>query len=105
MVELASEKQAADIVLLDIREVAYFADYFVIMNAESQRQMRALQEEVLKSLKGEGTRPHHVEGTAESGWLLLDFGDVIVHIFAPEQRAYYQLDQLWARATPVVRVL
>lgn len=98
------DKQASDIVLLDVHEVCGFADYFVICNAESERQMNAVGEEVEKQLKEQGSRLLHQEGNTESGWLLMDFGAVVVHIFAPEQREFYQLDALWGKAPVVVRI-
>jgi len=103
-VEAASDRQASDIVLLDTRGVCSFADYFVICSGETERQIKAIYEEVEHSLKKEGVSPHHREGTLDSGWLLLDFGDVIVHIFAPFEREYYQLAELWSEAIPVVRI-
>ena len=90
--------------LLDARGVCSFADYFVICSGDSERQIRAILDEVAHTLKTEGIKPHHQEGTIDSGWLLLDFGDVIVHIFAPFEREYYQLDELWSQATPIVRI-
>ena len=104
-VDVASEKQAEDIVMLDIRKMTGFADYFVIMSANSRRQLQALQEDLVKSLKESGVPLHHREGTAESGWLLLDYSDVIIHLFGAEERDYYRLDELWAGAAQVVRVL
>ena len=104
MVEAAGEKQAIDIMLLDTRDVCSFADYFVICSGESDRQIKAIHEEIEHILKKEGVMPHHREGTIDSGWLLFDFGDVIVHIFAPFEREYYQLDKLWGLAVPVVRI-
>ena len=101
---MAGDKQATDIVLLDAREVCSFADYFVICSGESDRQIKTIYEEVDHILKKEGVLPHHREGTVDSGWLLLDFGDVIVHIFASFEREYYQLDKLWSQAIPVVRI-
>jgi len=103
-VEAASDKQAGDIVLLDTRGICSFADYFVICNGESERQIKAIYEEVEHTLKKEGILTHHREGKLDSGWLLLDFGDVIVHIFAPFEREYYQLAELWSEATSVVRI-
>ena len=105
MIELASEKQAEDIAMLDIRQLAGFADYFVIMSAESRRQLESLQEDIVKALKDSGVTLHHREGTAQSGWILLDYSDVIVHLFGTEEREYYNLDQLWAGAAQVVRIL
>ena len=94
-----------DILLLDTRGVCSFADYFVICSGDSGRQVEAIYDEVEHTLKKEGILPHHREGTVDSGWLLLDFGDTIVHIFALFEREYYQLDKLWSQATPVVRLL
>jgi ribosome-associated protein len=103
-VEAAADKQAIDIVLLDTREVCSFADYFVICSGDSERQLSTIYDEVGHRLKQAGVLPDHREGTIESGWLLLDFGNVIVHIFAPFERDYYQLDELWSQAKPVLRI-
>lgn len=103
-VEAANDKKAADIVLLDAREVCTFADYFVICSGDTGKQIEAIRDEVGHVLKKEGILPHHYEGTVDSGWLLLDFSDVIVHIFAPVEREQYQLDKLWSQAIPVVRI-
>jgi len=103
-VEAASEKQASDVVLLDVDRICSFASYFVICSGESERQIAAIQDAIEDTLKEEGLRPHHREGDLDSGWLLLDFGDVIVHIFAPAEREFYQLDELWSQAIPVVRI-
>ena len=102
--EAASDKQASNIVLLDTRDKCSFADYLVICSGESARQLSAIYDEVGHRLKREGILPHHYEGTTESGWLLIDFGDIIVHIFAPLEREYYQLDELWSKATAVLRI-
>ncbi len=101
---MAGDKQAQDIVLLDTRGICSFADYFVMCSAQSSRQIKAIYDEIVHSLKSEGILPHHREGMVDSGWLLLDYGDVIVHIFAPTERDYYQLDELWSQASPVVRI-
>ncbi|MEE8318580.1 MAG: ribosome silencing factor [Dehalococcoidales bacterium] len=103
-VTAASEKQASDIVLLNVRNVCTFADYFVICSGEADRQIRAIYEEIEHALKKEGVKPHHREGTLDSGWLLLDYGDVIVHIFSAEEREYYRLDKLWDEAETVLRI-
>lgn len=102
--EAASDKKAVDIVLLDTRGVCSFADYFVICSGDSNKQIEAIRDEVGHVLKRKGILPHHYEGTVDSGWLLLDFSDVIVHIFAPDEREQYQLDKLWSQAIPVVRI-
>jgi len=105
VVEVASDKLAADIVMLDLRQVAPFADYFVIMSAESSRQIEALEKDITQALKEEQVRRFRREGTPASGWVLIDFSDVVVHIFGPEERAYYDLERLWSSASQVVRVL
>ena len=104
-VEVASDKQADDIVMLDVRRLVDFADYFVILSTQSGRQLEALQEDIVKALKDSGVRLHRKEGSANSGWVLLDYSEVIIHLFGAEQREYYNLDQLWSGAAQVVRVL
>ena len=103
-VEVASDKMASDILLLDVREVASFADYMIIMSAGTARQTNALAEDLTAAAKASGLSLHHREGTASSGWLLLDFADVIVHIFDEEQRDHYRLEELWKAARTVVRM-
>ena len=105
VVEVASEKLAEDIVMLDLRQVATVADYFVIMSAESSRQIKALEEDITEALEDAQVRRYHREGTSASGWVLLDFSNVLVHIFGPEEREFYALERLWSRAPQVVRVL
>lgn len=105
IVEVASEKLAADIVMLDLRGLASFADYFVIMSADSSRQIEALEEDLTAALKEVNVSLHRREGRAASGWVLMDYSDVIVHIFAPDEREFFELERLWARAAQVVRVL
>ena len=103
-VEAATEKQASDIVLLDVSKVCSFADYFVICSGDSDRQLAAICDEIEHTLKRAGSVPIHHEGTSDSGWMLSDYGDVLIHVFAPAQRAFYQLDELWNQAIPVVRI-
>ena len=103
-VDAASDKQATDILLLDTRKVCSFADYFVICTGDSDRQLKAIYDEIEQALAGAGVSIRHHEGTLDSGWLLIDFGDVIVHIFAPAEREYYQLEKLWSEAVPVLRI-
>ena len=104
IIDLFSERQAGDVVLLDLRQVASFTDYFIIASGQNLRHIRALQDAVDVDLAKEGIKALHTEGTIESGWLLIDFGDVIVHIFSPEERAYYNLEALWGRpGVPAVR--
>ncbi len=103
-VQAASDKLATDILMLDLRERCSFADYFVICSGSSERQIKAIQEEVDKALTQEGAALLRREGSTDSGWVLLDFGEVIVHVFSPELRDYYRIEKIWAEATPVVRV-
>lgn len=102
--EIASDKQAVDIVLLDLRQVCPFTDYFVICSGETERQLEAITRDIDEALAREGIALRQREGAFDSGWVLLDFGDVIVHVFAPLEREYYRLEQLWSKATPVVRI-
>lgn len=103
IVDIASDKQATDIVLLDTRGVCTFADYFVICSGESTRQVKAIVDAISESLKKENVHPHHEEGTAGTGWVLLDYGDVIAHVFGAFERDYYQLEKLWEKACTKVR--
>ena len=104
VVEVASEKLAEDIVMLDLRRIASFADYFVVMTAGSSRQVEALEDDIGKALKDVGVSRFHREGARGSGWVLLDYSDVVIHIFGPEEREYFALERLWAQAPQVVRV-
>jgi ribosome-associated protein len=79
-------------------------DYFVLCNAESTPQFKAIVDQVDKQARAAGGRRLHVEGQADSGWVLLDYGDVVVHVFNPELRAYYDLEGLWKQARLVVRI-
>ena len=103
-VEVADDHMASDISMLDVREVCDFADFFVLMTAESTRQINTLIEEIEKALKTRGNRLHHREGTSDGGWVLLDFSDVIVHIFRAEDREYYRLEGAWKGAVETVRI-
>lgn len=105
IVEIASDKLASDIVLLDIQPIATVADYFVVLSTASERQLAAIVRDIEQSLRNDdGVRPLRIEGKAASGWVLMDFGDVVVHVFSSEQRSFYQLEDLWTAAVPLVRV-
>jgi ribosome-associated protein len=101
-VEVASDKKATDIVLLDIQGVSVIADYFVICTGANPRQIRAIASAIDEKLSEHGLPTLHREGIADTGWLLLDYGDVIVHIFSPKERDYYRLERLWSKAKTVV---
>ncbi len=105
VVDVCEERLGEDILLLDIREVSPFADYFVICSGNSERQLRALSDSVREFTKTElGVLPHHIEGEPFSGWVLLDYLDVIVHLFSPELRAYYDLESLWKEGKVLLRM-
>jgi ribosome-associated protein len=89
---------------LDVREICSFADYFVICSGESSRQVKAIIDAISQELKKDNIKPLHEEGKTESGWILLDFGDIIVHVFSAAERDYYQLDKFWEKAATKVRM-
>jgi ribosome-associated protein len=104
IVELAEDKKAADIVLLDLSALTTMADYFVICSGGSERQLDAIAGGVVDGMREEGVRPFGREGTAASHWVLLDFGFVIVHVFTPPERDFYDLARHWSEAKTVLRV-
>jgi ribosome-associated protein len=105
IVEIASDKKGNDIVMLRTAELTTMADFFVIASGRSDRQVAALSGAIVDELRKEGIRPIGVEGRESSRWVLLDYGSVIVHVFAPEEREYYGLERLWGKAAKVVRVV
>ena len=104
IVELAEDKKAADIVLLDLAGLTTMADYFIICSGGSERQLSAIADGIISSLRDEKTRPIGREGTAASHWVLVDFGSVIVHIFTPPEREYYGLEKHWSEAKTILSV-
>jgi ribosome-associated protein len=90
--------------MLDLRGLTTIADYFVVCTAESERQLRAVANSIDEELVNAGVNRPRIEGSAETGWVLLDFSDVIIHIFSPEQREFYRIERLWKQAQPVVVV-
>ncbi len=101
-VDTASDKKAFDVLLLDIREVTTIADYFVICSGNNPRQIQTIADTIDEALENQGAAMLHREGSADTGWILLDFGDVIVHIFGAKEREYYRLERLWGEAKTVV---
>lgn len=100
--ELADNKKAENIVVLDMREVSSIADYFVIASGTSDPHLRAISEEITEHLsKHHGLRPRGVDGTLQTAWLVLDYFDVIVHIMRPDVRDHYDLETLWGDAPRV----
>ena len=104
IVDAIAERLGSNIVMLDMEGVSLLADFFILCDAESPPQFRALVDEIEKQTKAAGARRLHLEGEAESGWILIDYGSVVVHIFDPQLRQYYDLEGLWSRARLVVRV-
>jgi ribosome-associated protein len=90
---------------LDIHEIASFTDYFVICNGTSNRMLESLSDAVLEGIQTEpGVTKGHSEGTPSDGWSVIDYGDVVVHLFSPDQREYYQLEQLWEKGKILLRL-
>jgi len=105
VVDLASDKKASDIVLLDVRGQTTMTDYFVICSGASDRQLNAIADGIIEGLKAEGDPPLSREGDAGSHWLLVDFGGVIVHVMSKPEREFYQLEKLWSDAALLLHVV
>ena len=97
----ADAKQAKDIRVLDLREIASFSDYFVICSGSNSRQIQTIADEVEQRLKKLGERAHSIEGYENAEWVLMDYGDYLVHVFSEKARLYYDLERLWRDAKPV----
>lgn len=104
ILDLISDKKGADILLLDTRPVSFIADYFILATTDNERQMKAIADDIQKQLKKHDILPLGVEGTPSSGWLLLDYNGVLVHLFSAAMRDFYRLEQLWERAQTIVRI-
>lgn len=105
IVTIISDMKAENIILLDIRELTHIADYFIICTGNSDRQLKAIIEKVMETIKQEERIPVlGAEGRAEGGWMLLDYGDVVVHAFTEEQRKYYNLEGLWNQGKILLRM-
>jgi ribosome-associated protein len=106
IVDLIVDKKGEDVLLLDIRDVSILADYFVIGTTTSERQAKAIIDGIKQGMKQAfDARPLRIEGESATGWVLMDYGGVVVHLFAPETRAYYDLEGLWRAGRVVVRML
>ncbi len=99
--QAAGEKKATDLVVLDLRKAASFTEYFVICTGASTRQVQAISNAVEEALLKNGKRPGHIEGYSSAEWILLDYGDFIVHVFGPASRRFYDLERLWRDAPRV----
>ena len=105
IIDVMLDKKASDILLLDVQEQVIFADYFLICNGESSRQIRALVDGISKEAKQEAREiPMSIEGSSQDGWMMIDYGYVVVHVFSPESREYYNLEELWQDARTVLRL-
>lgn len=94
----AIDKKAEDLVALDLQGLSAVADFFVVASGRSPTQVQTIAEAITLTLKAHGERPLHLEGVPESGWLLLDYGDVVIHVFLGETRSFYALERLWGDA-------
>lgn len=103
IVKAADDKRAEDIVALDMEGVSLLADYFVIMNGNSERQVQAIVDGVEDAVMAAGGNQPRIEGKKGSRWMLMDFNDIVVHVFVPEEREFYNLEKLWSDA-PLVDV-
>ena len=101
-VHAADSKQAKEIRVLDLRDITAFADFFVICSGSNARQIQAIADEVQLCLKKLGERANSIEGHENAEWVLMDYGDYLIHIFSEKARAYYDLERLWRDAKPVV---
>lgn len=108
IVDIIEEKQAADIVLLDVSEQTSIATYFIVATIDNERQAKAIEDDLFEKLRvAQNIRPLNMQGVEvnSGGWSLLDYGDVIVHLFSAEKRDYYNLEELWSKAIVVLKVL
>ena len=96
--EIASDKKAIDVRILDLRGVVGYTDYFVICSGNTERQTKAIHDGIHEELKRDGVLPRRVEGERQAHWILMDYLDAVVHIFTPDARSYYRLEQLWGEA-------
>jgi ribosome-associated protein len=104
VINVIEDKKGTNIVLLDLRNISPIADYFVIATADNERQLRAIQKAIDIALAEQGLEAFHVEGTPESGWVLLDYSDLVIHVFGQRERDFYRLDALYDDAPAVVRI-
>ena len=104
IIDVLEDKKGENIVLLDIHEIASFTDFFIICTGSSDRMLDSLAEGVRRKVREVHQLHGQQEGIPSAGWMIVDFGDVMVHLFSPDQRNYYQLEQLWSRGKVLVRV-
>jgi ribosome-associated protein len=102
LVDAVADRKAEDIVLLDLRNISIIADFFVISTGGTERQVNTLVRALLDRAGEMGVESKRIEGASDGGWVLIDFGDVIAHVFSPQQRAFYRLEELWRDAQPLL---
>lgn len=102
--DILADTPASDTVVLDIRGLSTFADFFVICSGENERQLRAISEKLQEELREDGIRPQRTEGTPRSGWIVIDYNDAIVHVFDQELRDFYKMERLWAEAPRLLAI-
>lgn len=102
VLEAAQNKKALDLLVLDLRDLEAFTDYFIICSGTSVPQIQAIADEIEDQLKKVGKSPNHIEGYQQAQWILMDYSDFVVHIFAPDTRSYYNVERLWRRAKEIV---
>lgn len=98
---VALDKKAEDVVILDVRKISSIADYLLICTGNSEPHLKAIADEIGRRLRDAGIRPHHREGYPPSRWIVMDYNDVMIHIFHPDLREHYGLEQLWGDAKNV----
>jgi ribosome-associated protein len=104
LVTALEEKKGEDILLMDIHEIASFADFFIICSGTSDRMIRALADIVEEEARHATKLPVRVQGSEDTGWVVVDCGDIVIHLFSPSQRDYYRLEELWERGKVLVRL-
>ncbi|MGI8642540.1 MAG: ribosome silencing factor [Thermomicrobiales bacterium] len=104
LADILADTPAADTRVLDIHRLSTIADFFVICSGDNERQLRAISRDLIEGMAEQGVRPIRSEGDPVSGWILLDYGGIIVHVFNAEQRAFYRLDDMWAEAPTLLAI-
>jgi ribosome-associated protein len=105
-VDIIADQKGENILLLDIHELSILADYFVIASTSSNRQAQAILDEIRTKIKqASDAKLSHIEGDPETGWVLMDYGDIVIHLFSQEMRSYYDLEGLWREGRAIVRML
>lgn len=104
LADIISDTPARDTVVLDIHAMSPFADYFVITEGENERQLRAIERTLVEKMNENGVKARRTEGTPASGWIVLDFGEVLVHVFSTDQRTFYRLEDLWSDAPTLLSI-